>query len=49
MLTHGTYTFFDSELKTPRISLNMKSAKIWPRENKALYSNTFDVCIPTDT
>ena len=38
MLSHGTYNLSDSEFKTPRISLNLKSAKILPRENKALYS-----------
>ena len=39
MLTHGTYKLPDSEFKTPRIRMNLKSAKIWPRENKALYSS----------
>ena len=40
MLSHGTYKLSDSEFKTPRISPSLKSAKTWPRENKALYSST---------
>ena len=43
MLNHGTYNLPDNEFKTQRISLNLKSVKIWPRKNKALYSRSFAI------
>ena len=39
MLTQGTYKLPDSEFKAQRISLNLKSVKIWPYENKTVYSD----------
>ena len=36
-LTHGIYELSDSEFKTLQINPILKSVKIWPIENKALY------------
>ena len=41
MLSHDTYELSDSKYKTPQFSLNLKSVKIWPPENKALYSSEY--------
>ena len=40
-LTVHNYKLADSEFKTPQISLSLKSTKMKPRENKALYSTVF--------
>ena len=41
MLSHGTYKLGDSKFKSPQISLNLKSKKIWLQKNKALYGIDF--------